>query len=145
MFPHFQKYLNPLVRAKKLLNSVFYHSCLSRLASGIRFFKLLRVLSLQNACWIFWIVIRTCEGKTFQFIVFTFLENHWIYVFLLMLQSLIQNSWWSFLKICFPHDRRSGRKLWFPLSKFNQKIWRWLGTLVLFPFGMIAFFLNVMA
>ena len=66
MFPHFQKYLNPLVRTKKLVNSVFYHPCLSRLASGIRFFKLLRVLSLQNACWIFWIVYSNMWGKNFS-------------------------------------------------------------------------------
>ena len=35
MFPHFQKYLNPQVRTNKLVNSVFYHPCPSRLASGI--------------------------------------------------------------------------------------------------------------
>ena len=35
MFPHFQKYLNPLVRTKEVVNSVLYHPCPSRLASGI--------------------------------------------------------------------------------------------------------------
>ena len=50
MFPLFQKYLNSQVRNSKLLNSVVYHSCPSRLASGKDpyFFKLLRVLSLSR-------------------------------------------------------------------------------------------------
>ena len=84
IFSHFQKSLNSQVRTKKLVNSVFYHPCSSRLASQgyifLYFFKLLRVLSLQNACWIFSdLYIPTCVGKHFQFMVFTFLENHWIY------------------------------------------------------------------
>ena len=33
MFPHCQKYLNPQVRANKLVNKIFFHSCPSRLAS----------------------------------------------------------------------------------------------------------------
>ena len=35
MFSSFQKYLNPQVRTNKLVNSVVYHPCPSRLASGI--------------------------------------------------------------------------------------------------------------
>ena len=99
MFPHFQKSLNSLVRTINLVNIVFYHPCPSRLASEIHsiklyFFKLLRVLSLQNAWLIFSdLYIPTCVGKIFQFMVFTFLENHWIYAFLLMPQSPTQNSW----------------------------------------------------
>ena len=89
IFPHFQKYLNPQVTTKKLVNSVSYHSFPSRLASQgyifLYFFKILRVLSLQNTCWIFSdLYIPTCAGKVFLFVVFTFLENHWIYAFLLM-------------------------------------------------------------
>ena len=106
IFPHFQKHLNPQVRTKKLVNSVFYHSYPSRLAAQgyifLYFFKLLRVLSLQNACWIFSdLYIPTCVGKIFQFMVFTFLENHWIYAFLLMPQfpthvrEKIFNIWYS--------------------------------------------------
>ena len=41
---------------------------------------------------------------------------------------------------CFPQNRRGGRKLWFALSKFNQKIWRWLGTLVYFHLVRLQFF-----
>ena len=97
IFPHFQKYLNPQFRTKKLVNSVFYHPCSSRLASqGYTFlysFKLLRVLHLHNACWIFSdLYIPTCMVKIFQFMVFTVLENHWIYAFLFMPQSPIHNS-----------------------------------------------------
>ena len=49
--PFFQKYLKPQLKTKKLVNSVVYHPCLSRLAWGIYpfiFFKLLRVLSLSK-------------------------------------------------------------------------------------------------
>ena len=35
MFSFFQKYLNPQVRAKKLVDSVVYHTCPSGLASRI--------------------------------------------------------------------------------------------------------------
>ena len=55
--PSFSKISNPQVRTKKLVNSAFYHLCPSGLASQgyifLYFFKLFRVLSLQNACWIF--------------------------------------------------------------------------------------------
>ena len=34
MFSLFQKYLNPQVRTNKLINSIVYHPCLSKLASG---------------------------------------------------------------------------------------------------------------
>ena len=36
IFPRFQKCLNPQVRINKLVNSVFYLPCPSRLASGIQ-------------------------------------------------------------------------------------------------------------
>ena len=32
----------------------------------------------------------------------------------------------------FPPRQKGWMKLWFVLSKFNQKIWRWIGTLVCF-------------
>ena len=37
------------------------------------------------------------------------------------------------------------RKLWFSLSKFNWKIWRWLGTSAYLYFIWCNIFLNVMA
>ena len=84
MFPLFQKYLNPQLR----INSVIYHPCLSGLASMINpfiflytpFFKLSLnfnfFTSLQNSCWIFSnLYIPLCVGKSFQFMLFTFLKN----------------------------------------------------------------------
>ena len=69
IFSLFQKCLNLQVRTNKLVSSVFYHPCRSRLASGIHhyFFKLLGVLSFSrmlvqfsNLC------IPPCVGKIFQ-------------------------------------------------------------------------------
>ena len=77
MFSLFEKYRNPQVRTKKLANSVFYHPCPSRLASGIcpYFFKLLRVLPLSRMLVEFSdLYIPPCVGKSFQYMVFTF-EN----------------------------------------------------------------------
>ena len=148
MFPHFQKYLNPQVRTKKLVNSVFYHPYSSRLASGIPFlyfFKLLRVLSLQqNACWISSdLYIPTCAGKIFQFMVFTFLENHWTFAFLLMPQSPTQNSWLNFLKI-YSHKTKGVEEAMICSIKIQSENMKMTWNISLFPFGMIAIFLNVM-
>ena len=77
MFSLFQKCLNLQVRTNKLVSSVFYHPCPSRLASGIHhyFFKLLGVLSLSRMLVEFSdLCIPPCVGKIFQFMVFT-LEN----------------------------------------------------------------------
>ena len=72
-------------------------------------------------------------------------KTHLIKAFLLKPQSSSQNSKGNVLKICFLSPRRKGwRKLWFALSKFNQKIWRWLGTLVYLYFVWFVIFLNVM-
>ena len=35
----------------------------------------------------------------------------------------------SFQKSVSSNSRKGWEKIWFDLSKFNQKIWRWLGTL----------------
>ena len=79
MFPHFQKYLNLQVRTKKLVNSVVYHTCPSRLVSRVHpfiFFKLAGVVSLSRIRWIFSdLYIPPCVGKIFQFMMLTFLEN----------------------------------------------------------------------
>ena len=45
----------------------------------------------------------------------------------------------------FPPRRKGWRKLWSALSKFNQKKWRWLETLVYLYFVWFTIFLNVMA
>ena len=114
MFPPFQKHLNPQVRTNKMVNNVVYHPCLSRLASSIHlsfFFKLRRVLSLQNACWIFSsLYIPPCIGKNFQIMVFTLRENA-LNRFLLIPQFPTQNSRQKFLKICFSQDERGGETM----------------------------------
>ena len=109
MFPHFQKYLKPQARTNKLVIKVFYHPCHSRLASGIHlsyFFKLLRVLSLKNACWVFYSNI--C-GKHFPIYVFIFLENALnLYIFthapVLHSKLLVE-----FFENLFPQNGRGGR------------------------------------
>ena len=62
MSPLFQKYLNLHVRTKKLVNSVVYHPCLSRLVSGIHaysyFFKM-PGFYLSPEC----LYIPPCVGK----------------------------------------------------------------------------------
>ena len=129
----------------------FYHPCPSRLASGMHPFiflhKRLRVLSLQNACWIFSdLYTPVWVGKNFEFMVFIFLENALdlcIFTHAPVHHSKLQVQ---FLENLLPLPRRKWwRKLWFALSKFNQKIWRWLGTLVYLHFVWFAIFLNVMA
>ena len=135
LFPLFQKYLNPQVRTSKLVNSVVYHPCPSRLASGIHPFIFIwrpyGFTSFQNACWIFSdLYIPPCLGKSFQFMVFTFPENALnlcIFTHAPVPHSKLQVE---FFKNLFPARRKGWRKLWFALSKLNQTISRWLGTLV---------------
>ena len=55
-----------------------------------------------------------------------------------------QNSMENFLKICVTQQQKGWRKLWVALSKFNRKIWRWLGTLGYLFSLWFAIFLNVM-
>ena len=50
-----------------------------------------------------------------------------------------------FFENLFPPRQKGWRKLWFALLQFNQKIWRWLGTLVYLYFVWFLIFLNVMA
>ena len=89
--------------------------------------------------------IPPCEGKFFLFMVFTLLENA------LNLCSFthapVPNSEFQvkFFENLFPPRRKGWRKLWFALLKFNQKIWRWLVTLVYLYFVWFVIFLNVMA
>ena len=131
----FSKYLNPQVRTNKLANSVVYHLCPSKLASGIHlcFFKLLRVLSLSRMLVEFSL---TCifhhVWEKFSSLWYSHYKMHWIYAFLLMPQTPTHISRYNFLKICFPQEPRTKgwMKLWFALLKLNHKIWRWLGTLV---------------
>ena len=49
-----------------------------------------------------------------------------------------------FQKSVPPQQQKGWRKLWFALSKFYQKIWRWLGTLGYLCFVWLAIFSNMM-
>ena len=133
--PSFSKISNPNIRTTKLVNSVFYHPCSSRLASGIHFI-FLTDLSLSRMLSLTCILLHV-EENFFQFMVFTFLENALnlcIFTHAPVPHSKLQRE---FFKNLFPPRRKRWKKLWFALSKFNQKIWRWLGT---FFFYFISFF-----
>ena len=43
----------------------------------------------------------------------------------------------------FSPERKGWGKLWFALSKFNQKIWRWLETLVYLHWWLYSFVNNI--
>ena len=47
-----------------------------------------------------------------------------------------------FRKFVSFNSRKGWRKLWFALSKFSQKIWRWLGTLRFLYFVWFTIFSN---
>ena len=93
----------------------------------------------------FSVFLPTCVGKIFQFMVFTFPENALNQSFLLMPPVPHLKLQVEFFENLFPPRRKRWRKLWFALSKFNQKIWRSLGTLVYLHFAWFVIFLNVMA
>ena len=80
--PLFRKYLNPQVRINNKVCSVDYHPCPSRLASRIYPFTFLKtpqgLVSLSPECLLSFLSnlhIPPCVGKTFEFMVFKFLEN----------------------------------------------------------------------
>ena len=146
MFPLFQKYLNTQVRTNKLVNSVVYHLCPSILASVIHpyFFKLLRVLPPSRMLVQFSLTCIFYHAWENQFMVFT-LENELnlrIFNHAPVPHSKLQVH--NFLKVRFTKGPRTW-KLWFALLKFNQKIWRWHGTLVYLYFVWFIIFINVMA
>ena len=67
---------------------------------------------------------------------------HWIYGFPLSARFPFKTPGKIFWRSVSPNSRKGWRKLWFALSKVNQKI---LGTLVYLYFVWSAVFLNVMA
>ena len=102
--------------------------------------------SLQDACWILSdLYIPTCVAKMFQFEVFTFPEkalNLCIFTHVPVSHLKLQVK---FFENLFSTMGKGWRKLWFALSKFNQKTWGWPGTLVYSHFVWSVIFLNVMA
>ena len=140
MFHHFQKYLDlqcfltPL-SFKINLRDTSFHISLNFLG-----FYLSRMLVEFSDFY-----ITTCAGKSFQFMVFPFLENALNlcnFTHAAVPHSKLQVE--SF-ENPFPPRQKRWRKLWWlALSKFNQKIWRWLGTLIYLHFVWFVIFLNVM-
>ena len=134
------------------------------------FYKLLRALSLPRMLVEFFLklVYSTIIGKFFTFMIFTFLENALNQKIFTQVPLLSQNfppssyhhpqAEWNysfppasvFSKICFPNSRKGCRNQWFALLKFNQEIWRWLGTLgylyfawpIIFQMWWLCSFLN---
>ena len=134
-----QKYLNPEVRNNKLVNGVSLPTLFFKISPTDTSFHislnslgvyLSRMLAEFSMTFIFHHVWEKC----FNLWCWYSQKMHWIYAFLLVPQSHIQNSRWTFLKICFPRNGGGGRKLWFAQSKSSQKVWRWLGTLVYLDF-----------
>ena len=146
MSHQFQIYLNPQVGINKLVNSVSYHPCPSRLASGIHpfiyFFKLRSILSLQNACWIlsdFYIPTRGGGGrfsiygvhihrKCVESISFTHVP-----VPHLKLQV-------EFFENLFPPRQKEWRKLWNFSIKTQSEIMKMIWNISFFKFCMICNF-----
>ena len=131
-------------RTKKFVNTVVYHLCPSRLTSRVHpsyFFNLVRVVSLSRICWIFSdLYIPPCVGKIFQFTVFIFLENALnlcIFTHAPVSHSKLQVE---FFENLFPPRRMGWRKLWFAISKFNQKIWIWLEHYFIYILYDLQFF-----
>ena len=80
-----------------------------------------------------------------EFMVFTFLENALnlcVFTYAPVPHSKLQIE---FFENLFPPRPKGWGKPWFGLWKLNQKIWRWLGTLVYLNFVWFVIFLNVIA
>ena len=95
-----------------------------------------------------WLIYSTICGKTFS--IYGVRIRKWIesmHFYSCPSSPLKTPGTTFFLKIRFPQGPRTKgwRKLWFALLKFNQKIWRWHGTLVYLYVVWFIIFLNVMA
>ena len=109
------------------------------------FFNLLRVLSLSPPaeCLLnfLWLVYSTMFGKIFSIygvhILWKCIESMHFYLCPPVFHSKLQVEVFENL---FPPRRKGWRKLWFALSKFNQKILKWLGTLGFLYFAWFTIF-----
>ena len=125
-FLSFEKISEPPSQNQKMVNSVVYHPCTSRVTSRIHFFHiplnylgfyLSQFVELSLTC-IFHLMWETF----FQFMVLTFLENALnlcIFTHTLVPDSKLQVELFENL---FPPIRNRWGKLRFALSKFNHKI-----------------------
>ena len=145
IFPHFPKYLNPQVRTRKLVKSFFYHPCPLKLASEgyifLYFFKLLRVFSLR-------MLIEFSLTCIFQHVWEKFF-NLWCSHPSKIIESML------FYSCLSPPLKTPGRIFWKSVSpktegvggssvKIQSENMKMNSNISLFPFGMIANFLNLM-
>ena len=100
-----QKYLNPRVRTKKLVNSVFYHR-------DISFHIFLNSLGFYvSKMLVLWLVYSNMCGKNFSIYGVHILRKSLNLCFFTHAPVPHSKLLVEFLKICFPQDRRGGRKL----------------------------------
>ena len=135
--PPFQGYVKPQVRINKMMSITTF--VLHDQPQGYMFsyfYKLLRALSLSRILNKFLsnLYIQPWLGKNFKFMVLIFLENALnLGIFTHAPIKVEGNYSFSpcsiFSKIYFRQQQNGWRKPWFALSKFNRKIWSWLGTL----------------
>ena len=148
IFPHFPKYLNPQIRTIKLVNKAFYHLCSLRLASQgyifLNFFKLLRVLSLR-------MLVEFSLTCIFQYVWETFF-NLWCSHSQKIIESMLFYSCPSpplktlgrfFENLVPPRQKVLEEAMIFSVKILSENM-KMTSTISLFPFGMIAIFLNVM-
>ena len=137
-----QKYLNLQVRTDILVNSVFSPPLSYKISLRVTSFHIsLNSLgfSLQNCLLNFLsCIFQHVWEKVFSLWCSHSPKMNWMYHFYSCPSPLLKTPGRIFWKSVFPQTR--WRKLWFALSKFNQKIWRWLGTLVYFHLVWLQFF-----
>ena len=106
------------------------------------FLKFFRVVSLSRICWISSdLYIPPCVRKIFQFMVFTFSGNALnLCIFTHVPSPPLKTPGKIFWKSVSPKTKEEEKTL----SKFKQKTWSWLGTLVYLYLVWFVIFLNVM-
>ena len=135
----FKKYLNPQVTAKKLVKSIFYpplsfRISLSDTSLGFYLSTMLVESSLTCICQYVW--------ERFFNLLWSDSQNINKSILFYSCPSLpLKSPDRIFWKSVSSKTKWVGwRKLWFALSIFNQKIWKWLGTLVFSHLVWLQFF-----
>ena len=144
--PPFQGYVKPQVRINKMITISLKDICFDIFINSLG-------LYLSPEYWLNFLsnlYIQPWLGKNFKFMVLIFLENALnLGIFTHAPIKVEGNYSFSpcsiFSKIYFPQQHNGWRKLWFALSKFNRKIWSWLGTLRYLYFVWFVIFSNVMS
>ena len=131
MFPHSQKYLNPQIRNKKLVNSVLLPPLSFKINLRDTSFHIsLNSLGLLNFLWLGYFNTNICVKKFSIYGVQ--IPKKSLNLCFFTHAPVAHSKPLLELFVSPKTETRGGRKKWFALSKFNQKIWRRLGTLVYF-------------